>query len=183
MSEQYEVFEDQVGLIQLANTTAITIYSSFKDCLILLGVPFENCRGKAYGDAQHFQEHRTSVAVRFNDDNTAAISVNYLANCVNLCLQEIALSGKSIKEALNFAMDTIQLIKFLPKRRDVFETVQKQQESPSISGIRSLCPTRWTVLTGAMQAIVSNYDALRETMEISSHGMMTVQNELMVCLR
>ena len=34
MSEQYEDFVDQVGLIQLDNTTAVTIYSSLKDYLI-----------------------------------------------------------------------------------------------------------------------------------------------------
>lgn len=66
-------------------------------------------------------------------------------------------------------MDIIQLIKFSPKRQVLFENIKTQQDSQT-SSIRSLCPTRWTVRTGAMQAIVANYEVLHETMEKSSHG-------------
>ena len=48
VSDHYEVFEDQIGLLQLENTTAETIYSSLKDGLLRLGVPFDKCRGQAY---------------------------------------------------------------------------------------------------------------------------------------
>ena len=94
-----------------------------------------------------------------------------LAHCINLSVQKVAHDVKSIKEGLNFAMDMIQLIKLSPKRECVLENVQRQQESSGGSKIKSLCPTRWTARTGAMQAIINNYVALRETMEISSHGM------------
>ena len=92
-----------------------------------------------------------------------------LAHCVNLCLQEVARKVCCIKEGLNFAMEVIQLIKLSPKRQAVFESIQSQQDSPN-SSIRSLCPTRWTMRTGAMQAIVMNYETLQSTMEVSSHG-------------
>ena len=72
--------------------------------------------------------------------------------------------------ALSFSMEIIQLIKYSPKRQVTFECIQKQQEYPSSSGLRTLCPTRWTVRTGAMQAIITNYEALRETMVVASHG-------------
>ena len=57
-----------------------------------------------------------------------------------------------------------------PKRQVIFENVQAQQDSLSHSSIRSLCPTRWTIRTGAMEAIVANYEVLQCTMEMSSHG-------------
>lgn len=41
--DHYEIFEDQIGLIQLDNTTAETIYSSLKDSLLRLGIPFDKC--------------------------------------------------------------------------------------------------------------------------------------------
>ena len=66
-------------------------------------------------------------------------------------------------------MDVIQLIKFSPKCQAFFENIKTQQDSQT-SSIHSLCPTRWTVRTGAMQAIVANYEVLHETMEKSSHG-------------
>ena len=68
VSEQYEVLKDQVGLIQLDNTTAVIIYSPIKDCLIWLSIPFKNCREQAYHGTWNFQGYRTSVAKIFNDD-------------------------------------------------------------------------------------------------------------------
>ena len=112
----------------------------------------------------------SGVGMWFQDENPAAIPVYCLAHCVNLCLQEVARKVSSIKEGLNFAMEVIQLIKLSPKRQIIFETVRSQQESPAHQYIHSLCPTRWTVRTGAMQAIVANYKALYSAMEASSHG-------------
>ena len=64
----------------------------------------------------------------------------------------------------------MELKEYSPKRQAMFEAIQTQQGSYSNSGIRTLCPTRWTVRTGAMQVIISHYIALQETMEMSSHG-------------
>ncbi len=67
-------------------------------------------------------------------------------------------------------MVIIQLINYFPKCHITFEIVQELRESPTTSGIRTLCPTLWTVCTGAIQAIINNYAALQETMGLSSHG-------------
>ena len=93
-----------------------------------------------------------------------------LAHCVNLCLQEIGVSSQPIKDALSFSMEIIQLIKYSPKHQVTLENIKKQQEQFSTLGIRTLCPTRWTIRTGAMQATVTNYEAFSETMEVASQG-------------
>ena len=68
-------------------------------------------------------------------------------------------------------MEAIQLIKLSPKRQVMFESIQKMEEPRAVSmGIRTLCSTRWTVRTGAVQAIIANYKTLEVTMEESSHG-------------
>ena len=171
VSESYEINEDAVGLVQLENTTAETIHKALKDAILQLGIQFENCRGQGYDGAKNFQGHLTGVGRRFEEEYPTALPVHCLAHCINLSLQQVAHSVKSIKEGLNFAMDVIQLIKLSPKRECILENVQKQQEFCGGSKVKSLCPTRWTARTGAIQAIIKNYVALRETMEISSHGM------------
>ena len=75
-----------------------------------------------------------------------------------------------MKEALNFSMEVIQLIKYSPKRQVVFERVQGEGNDSQKPGIRTLCPTRWTVHTTAMQRILDNYETLCTMMEESSHG-------------
>ncbi|XP_025107400.1 zinc finger MYM-type protein 1-like [Pomacea canaliculata] len=57
VTEQYEVVEEPVGLLQLDNSSAVTIFSALKDCLIRLNLPVEKCRGQAYDGASTFQGH------------------------------------------------------------------------------------------------------------------------------
>ena len=84
-----------------------------------------------------------------------------LAYCINLSLQEAAQKVKSVREGLNLAMDVIQLIKLSPKQQVLLENIQSQEESSANSGIRSLCPTRWTVCTGVIQTILNNCESLQ----------------------
>ena len=51
VSDEYEVFEDLIGLVQLDNITADTIYSALKDSITRLGLDFANCRGQGYNGA------------------------------------------------------------------------------------------------------------------------------------
>ena len=104
-------------------------------------------------------------------DNPAAISEHCLAHYINLCLLEVTRSCKSIKEALNFLMEAIQLIKLSLKRQVMFESIQKQEEPRAVTvKILTLCLTRWAVRTSAMQVIITNYKTMEVTMEEASHG-------------
>ena len=169
-----------VGLVQLENATADTIDQTLKTCLLQLEISFENCRGQAYDGAASFQGHVRGVAKKFEDVNAAAMSIHCLVHCINLTLQEVARAVRSIKEALNFAMDVIQSIKYSPKQQMIFETIQHQQDSSTTSGIRTLCPTRWAVHAGALQANLNNYECLKETLIFHHRRVMSVRGELMV---
>ena len=46
VSDEYEVFEDLVGLIRLDNITSDTLYSVLKDTIVHLGLGFRNSRGQ-----------------------------------------------------------------------------------------------------------------------------------------
>ena len=61
-------------------------------------------------------------------------------------------------------MDLVQLIKFTLKRSSLFESL-KPQMSTDTSGLRPLCPTRWTVRTGAIDAVLNNYCTLCAVLE------------------
>ena len=111
----------------------LTIYSVLKDTIVRLDVDFGDCRGQGYGGAQNFQGHVKGVAKRFKDNNPAAISMHCLAQCINLCLQEVTRSYKCIKEVLNFSMEAIQLIKLSPKCQVMFERIQKMEEPRAVS--------------------------------------------------
>ena len=125
----YKINEDAIGLFQLDNTTAETIYYVIKDALLRLGMQFENCCGRGYDAAIFFLGHITGVGKRFQEEFPCAIPVHCLSHCINLGLQEVAHKVKFIKEGLNLDMDMIQLIKWSPKRREIMlENVPRQQK-------------------------------------------------------
>lgn len=75
--------QDLVALSQLDYTKANTIYQSIKLGLMQYGIAIKNCKGQAYDGAAAFQGHiRGGVAKKFEDINSAALSVHCLAHCV-----------------------------------------------------------------------------------------------------
>ena len=169
VSENYDVFEEPVGLVELPNTTAETIFNALKDCLVRLSLPMTACRGQAYDGARNFQGHVQGVATRIAKEQPAALSVHCLAHCINLCVQDAARKIGPIRDALDLSMEIIQLIKMSPKRQVLFEQI-KNAEGRCGTGIKPLCPTRWTVRAAAMKAILDNYGTLQEVLEEVSQG-------------
>ena len=64
------------------------------------------------------------------------------------------------------------LVRASPKCLALFKNIQHQ--SPSLApNIKPLCPTRWTVHTGAINSVLQNYGTLCETLDeigADSHG-------------
>ena len=68
---------------------------------------------------------------------------------------------KIMKLALDTCYKITKLIKFSPRRDTLLER-PKQDLAPGSPGIRSLCPTRWTVRAESLATILSNYAVLQE---------------------
>ena len=141
------------------DTTACTLTSVLKDVLIRCVLPLENCRGQAYDGASNMMGSITGVAKQVQSEYPAAIKVHCLAHCLNLCLQDAAKKCKPIRSALDNVMEITQLVRYSPKCTRVFQLC-KQELSIGGVGLRPLYPTRWTVRTQAIEAVLKNYAAL-----------------------
>ena len=108
--------------------------------------------------------HLKGVAARVKNEQNSALYVHCLVHSLNLCLQDLARACESIRIGLHLVMKHVQLIKWSPKRSSLFDKV-KSEVSPEVNDLKPLCPTRWTVRTGAIQAVLGNYAALCETLE------------------
>ena len=58
-----------------------------------------------------------------------------------------------------------RLIRASPKRLAFFKNL-KAQMNLQTTGIKPLCPTRWTVRTGALDAIIKNYEVIYMELDI-----------------
>ena len=75
---------------------------------------------------------------------------------------------------MDFILLLVQLIKFSPKRLDLFESLRKEftlsgSESAISPSLMTLCPTRWTVHHSTIDSIITNYELLISTLEIVQH--------------
>jgi hypothetical protein len=64
-----------------------------------------------------------------------------------------------IKDAVH---EVTKLIKFSPRREGIIQTLKEG------SGIRVLCPTRWTVRADSIASVIKNHDVLQNTWEEAS---------------
>lgn len=167
---EYEVSEEPIGLVQVSKTDSQTLFAALSDVCIRCILPFEKCRGQAYDGAANISGHLHGVAARVKQEQSAALHVHCLAHSLNLCLQDAARACTSIRDILHLVMELVQLIKWSPKRSSLFQQV-KCEISPETQDLKPLCPTRWTVRTGAIHAVIINYALLCKVLdEISTSG-------------
>ena len=164
VSDTYDIHEDPIGLFKVPNTTAETLFTIIKDVLIRCNLPLSLCRGQAYDGAANMQGKRKGVATRIRNEQPAAVPVHCFAHCLNLCLQDASRKLVYLRDALDTVREISNLIRYSPKRLDLFSTKLQCSEEGGVS-LKPLCPTRWTARTGAIDAILKDYDLLLETLE------------------
>ena len=108
--------------------------------------------------------HLTGVATQLKKEEPSAIEVICLAHCLNLCLQDAAKMSTIVRDCLGLIGEISQLIHYSPKRSLVFNKC-KNELNPNSHGLKPLCPTRWTVRTGAIESVIENYQAQIQAFE------------------
>ena len=163
VDDDYNIYEEPIGLTALPRTDAETLCNALKDALIRCMLPLTNVRGQGYDGASAMSGHRSGLATRIKQENEAALAVHCLAHCVNLNCQEIGKNHKLIRQALDLVYEIVGLIKYSPKRAEIFAKIQ--HEYSIATGLRPLCPHRWTCRTSSIAGVLENYEVLEDTME------------------
>ena len=146
IDEGFSIHEDVIGLYQLPDTKAATIFSVIKDILIRCALPIVQCRGQAFDGASNMSGANNGVQALIKEENSKALYVHCLAHSLNLCLKDVTKSCILIGNAMDFIFTLVQLIRFSPKRLSLFDsiknvTVNTGENTPSLR----ICPTRWTI--------------------------------------
>ena len=87
-----------------------------------------------------------------------------MAHSLNLCLQDAGRQIQALRDAIDTVREIVKLINYSPKRRHLFSEKLIQSDGAQC-GIKPLCPTRWTVRTEAIDAVIKQYALIMETME------------------
>jgi len=92
-----------------------------------------------------------------------------IAHSVNLCLQESGKQSRPISDALTLVNELYNFIQLSPKWLALFNAL-KDELAPANPTVKPLCPTRWTVRTPDINAVIKNYSVLLQEIE-------TIQDE------
>ncbi len=153
-----------MSLYNVPKIDSETLVIMIKDCLLRLNLSLSKARGQCYDGASNMSGAKSGVAKRIQDEEKKAIYTHCYGHALNLACSDAIKGCKVTKDALESAYELIKLIKFSPKREEIFNVI-KEELAPGTAGIKILCPTRWTVRGESLSRIISNYSFLQTTFE------------------
>lgn len=86
VDNDFDIHEDALGLVQLPDTKAATLFSVIKDVLIGCSLPISQCRGQAFDGASNMSGVRNGVQALIKQEESRALYVHCLAHSLNLCV-------------------------------------------------------------------------------------------------
>ena len=122
--DNYQIYEECLGLVQLPDTKADTIFGLLKDVLIKCSLSLGQCRGQAFDGAANMSGVRCGVQALVKKEESRALYVHCLAHSLNLSIQSAAKNCELIKTTMDFLYELLQLIKYSPKRLTLFESIR-----------------------------------------------------------
>lgn len=155
----FSVPEEFVGMYVVPAIDSDTLLSTLKDTLVELNLPLSKARGQCYDGASTMSGVRNGIAAQICKEPRAVYTHCY-GHSLNLAAAD-AVKGSIVMKSTLDTTHEIKLVKYSPRRDEIFRTLKSQLE-PDSPGIRVLCPTRWTVRADSLASILSNYAVLQE---------------------
>ena len=89
VDSNYAIYEQALGLVQLLDTKALTLFSVIKDCLIRCSLPITSCVGQAHDGASNMSGVRNGVQALMKREADTCLYVHCFAHSLNLCIQDV----------------------------------------------------------------------------------------------
>ena len=163
VDEHLNEHEEFIGLYQVSTIDAESLVSAIRDVLLCMNAKVADCRGQCYDGASNMSGARKGVAAIITQEESRALYTHCYGHALNLAVADTVKQSKVCRDALDTAFEITRLIKFSPKRNAAFDRIKSGNVDdcyPSPIGIRTFCPTRWTVRGDAIESILVNYSTL-----------------------
>ncbi|CAB4037909.1 zinc finger MYM-type 1-like [Paramuricea clavata] len=160
------VHEDFLGMYKLKKTDAETITTSLKDILLRCNLTIDDCRWQTYDGAANMAGSRSGVAARISLENPRALYIHCGNHSLDLALHDCVKESGIISDTLKFVQDLAVFIRSSPTRMAQYQHIAEEinDNGMQVENPHLLCPTRWTVRTKAISAVLHNYEALYSTL-------------------
>ena len=157
--------EDCIGMYLIEKPDAETIAASLKDVLLRSNLRLIDCRWQAYDGAATMSGRLNGVGARLQAENPKAHRIHCANHRLDLALKSCANQTKVISDTLTFVQDLGVFIRHSPLRMSTYQSIAKDLEpDETVESLHLLCPTRWTVRTKSISAVLNNYQSLYSTL-------------------
>ncbi len=130
-----------------------------KDVLVRLNLPISGLRGQAYDGAANMAGRYSGAQAIIKKEQPLAPYIHCGAHCVNLITQHACTASRVVHSALQWVHELGILFGQSGKFKSLFKEVAKSVQG-SFQTIRPLCPTRWTVRSSAIHAVLNQYESV-----------------------
>ena len=161
--KSFEVHEEFIGLYQVDAIDAQTLTAVITDTLLRMNLSITKLRGQCYDGATAMSGAKSGVAKRISDLEPRAVYIHCFGHSLNLAASDTIKNSQIMRNSLSTTHEITKLIKCSPRRDAIFQNLKETLPSSSATGIRVLCPTRWTVKADSLRSILDNYHALEQT--------------------
>ncbi len=178
VSKDLQDHEDFIGLYEVENITADSLVHTIKDVLLWMKVKLSECHGQCYDGASNMSGSRNGVATQIMAEEKRAVYTHCYGHALNLAVGDTIKQSKICRDALETAFEISKLIKFSPKRNAAFDRIKAdipEEDAHTGVGVRSFCPTRWTVCGDSISSILDNYNVLHQLWEECFETMLVLE--------
>jgi hypothetical protein len=157
----FNVHEELIGMIHLERATADVIVDMLKDTLVRLRLNIHDARGQCYDGASTMSGVKNGVAVQIKSLNGKCLYTHCYGHALNLAVADCVKAVKCIIDSLDTVREVGKLVKKSPQRNTKLDKIRTETANES-KGVRTLCPTRWTVRGEALASVLDNHSELME---------------------
>jgi len=165
VDSEYMPHEDFVGLYEPPDTSGATIANCIKDVLTRLNLSLSDLRGQTYDGAANMSGKYRGCQAIIAEAQPRALFVHCGAHCVNLVSQVVTEACPTVRDAMQVINELGVLFSMSLTARSAFQKVATESEAGHVKQIRPLCQTRWLVRVKAIEAVVTQYEAVLQCLE------------------
>ncbi|KAK0141195.1 Zinc finger MYM-type protein 1 [Merluccius polli] len=164
VDKDLEPREEFVGMYEASSTTAEHLWKIASDVLLRLNLPLSGLRGQTYDGAANMSGHLSGMQGLVRRVQPLATFIHCGPHCVNLVTQAVSSSAPVVNDALHWIHDLGCLFGQSGKFKTIFKQIAIS-ENGSVTTIKPLCATRWTVRTPAIKSVLAQYELVMAALE------------------
>lgn len=145
----------------MERTTADQVVAILKNVLLRMNLNIQHAGGQCYDEAVTMAGKKTVVATQIKTINGKCLYMHCYVHAFNLAIADAIKSVQCISDSLDTVREIRKLVKKSPQRHTKLDKIRAETKNES-PGVHAFCPTRWTVRSEALAAVINNHTELLE---------------------